>query len=138
MNLDLTQPVEDLNFNETGPIPRGFNDTNLQLGSAQEDEQDVEEMTFPGYDAESLLERTFLKKPVDTGINSNVSGNKIATWGTGYQGGLKLCFQNETKEAKDSDSQVNPLFSQDDKCTNATTVADQLTQVSGVPSSKLH
>ncbi len=51
----------------------------------------IEEMSFIGYDSDSNMESTIPKQGYTGG---GVAGGKIATWGTGCQGGIKLCYQS--------------------------------------------
>ena len=67
-----------------------------------------------------------------------VGGHKYGTWGSGYQGGMRLCFQPEL-ENQQKFGQRSPnkqlMMDQDDRVTVATSAVEQLTTISQAPTS---
>jgi len=51
-------------------------------------EEDIDEMTFNDEQSDDEPE---IYQPKSTPNDSNVGGGRIGTWGTGFQGGMKLC-----------------------------------------------
>ena len=68
-----------------------------------------------------------------------VGGHKYGTWGSGYQGGMKLCFQPELecqqKFGQRSPNKLMNMNDQDDRVTVATSAVEQLTTISQAPTS---
>ena len=69
-----------------------------------------------------------------------VGGHKYGTWGSGYQGGMKLCFQPELEHQKkfgqrSPNKQLMMAMDQDDRVTVATSAVEQLTTISQAPTS---
>lgn len=100
----------------------------------------IEEITFVDY---PTIEKEQAEKERPDYRNQTlqpqtVGGHKYGTWGSGYQGGMKLCFQPEL-EVQQKFGQRSPnkqlMMDQDDRVTVATTAVEQLTTISQAPTS---
>ena len=99
----------------------------------------IEEITFVDY---PTLEREQTEKEKDfrnqTLQPQPVGGHKYGTWGSGYQGGMRLCFQPEL-EVQQKFGQRSPnkqlMMDQDDRVTVATSAVEQMTTISQAPTS---
>jgi hypothetical protein len=76
-------------------------------------EKPVEEITFHGYDADTnandlntIAEGDALTLVSHRDSTSKVAGHTLTTWGTGYQGGMKLCYQSPSEKLLESTKQL--------------------------------